>query len=124
MDAESLQTLLQTFQDMAKSNQELVAAVQAGAATPAVAVAVDEAITTLATQDTAGAVALTNIKIPLDMGDSAEERLVNFHEWKEEVFDKLTVAGVDDGKRRTTIALMWGGRELKTFATEKAGVIS
>ena len=123
MDATSLQTLLQTFQDMAKSNQELVAAVQAGATAPTAA-SVGAETTTAAPQDTAGAVALTNIKVPLDMGDSAEERLVNFHEWKEEVHDKLTVAAVDDGKRQTTIALMWGGRDLKTFATEKAGVIT
>ena len=122
-----MQTFLQTLQemtksnvDMAKSNQELMAAVhQAGGTTPSNAAPADGA----ATQDTAGAVALTNIKVPLDMGDSAEEQLVNFHEWKEEIHDKLTVAGVTDETRQTTIALMWGGRDLKTFATEKAGVI-
>ena len=136
MDPTSLATLLQTIQemtkssvDMAKSNQELVAAVQAGAAattaapTTAAATAADGTRTATTMQDTAGAVALTNIKLPLDMGDSAEERLVNFHEWKEEIMDKLTVAGVLDGKRQTTIALMWGGRDIKTFATEKAGVV-
>ena len=90
MDPTSLATLLQTFQDMAKSNQELVAAVQAGAAattaaaTTAAATAAD-GTRTAPMQDTAGAVALTNIKLPLDMGDSAEERLVNFDEWKEEI---------------------------------------
>ena len=128
MDPTSLATLLQTFQDMAKSNQELVAAVQAGEAattaapTTAAATAAD-GTRTAPMQDTAGAVALTNIKMPLDMGDSAEERLVNFHEWKEEIMDKLTVAGVLDGKRQTTIALMWGGRDIKTFAPKKAGVV-
>ena len=44
------------------------------------------------------------------MGRDAEERLVNFHEWREEVADKLEVAGVCNEKQKTTIALMWGGR--------------
>ena len=56
------------------------------------------------------------------MEESAEERLVNFHEWKEEVMDKFTVAGVDDERRQTTIALMWGGKDIKGYAIEKAGV--
>ena len=82
MDPASLQTFLETFQTMAKSNQDLVAAVQAG--TMATAPTTPGETTTAApSQDTAGAVALTNIKVPLDMGGSAEERLVNFHEWKE-----------------------------------------
>ena len=34
----------------------------------------------------------------------------------------MTVAGIVDEVRRTTIALMWGGRDLKTFAVEKAKV--
>ena len=119
MDATAVEALLKSFQDMAKSNQDLVAAVQAGT-TNTTTVPTDGA----PAQDTAGAVALTNMKVPLDMGDSAEERLVNFHEWKEEIHDKLTVAGVTDGTRQTTIALMWGGRDLKTFATEKAGVLT
>ena len=71
MDPTSLQTLLETFQNMAKSNQELVAAVQAGATQPATATLGDVASPAVPAQDTAGAVALTNIKIPLDMGDSA-----------------------------------------------------
>ena len=127
MDAAALQTLLQSFQemtksnvDMAKSNQELLAAVHQAGVAPTVTSTTDGA----SASDTAGAVALTNIKVPLDMGDSAEERLVNFHEWKEEVHDKLTVAGVTDETRQTTIALMWGGRDLKTYATEKAGVVT
>ena len=73
--------------------------------------------------DMMGAVALTSIKIPLTMGDSAEERLTNFNDWQEEVMDKLTVAGITDEKRQTTIALMWGGKEIKDYAIEKAGVI-
>ena len=125
MDATSVEALLKSLQDMAKSNQDLVQAVQAGATAPNVTTPGVETTTTATTpQDTAGAVALTNIKVPLDMGDSAEERLVNFHEWKEEIQDKLTVAGVLDGKRQTTIALMWGGRDLKIFAIEKAGVVT
>ena len=119
MDATAVEALLKSFQDMAKSNQDLVAAVQqAGTTTPASTLPTTGA----STQDTAGAVALTNMKVPLDMGDSAEERLVNFHEWKEEIHDKLTVAGITDETRQTTIALLWGGRDLKTFAVEKAGV--
>ena len=57
------------------------------------------------------------------MGDSAEERLINFHEWKEEVNNKLNVAEVTNQQRRTTIALMWGGKEIKDFAVEQAGVV-
>ena len=93
MDATAVEALLKSFQDMAKSNQDLVAAVQAGATAPPGTTPRDETTTTATPQDTAGAVALTNIKVPLDMGDSAEERLVNFHEWKEEIQDKLNVAG-------------------------------
>ena len=73
-------------------------------------------------KDLPGAVALTGIKIPLDMGRNAEERLVNFHEWKEDVEDRMAVAGIDNDEKKTTIALMWGGRDAKTFAVEKAGV--
>ena len=36
--------------------------------------------------------------------------------------DKFTVAGVDDEHRQTTIALMWGGKDIKGYAIEKAGV--
>ena len=74
-------------------------------------------------RDAAADVALTGIKIPLDMGDNAEERLINFHEWIEEIDDKLTVANVTDEKRQTTIALMWGGKDIKDFAVDKAGII-
>ena len=75
------------------------------------------------TRDAAANVALTSIKVPLDMGENAEERLVNFYEWVDEVRDKMTVAGVTDQKLQTTIALMWGGKDIKDFAVEKAGVI-
>ena len=124
MDQDAVKSLLESFQQMAKSNQELVAAVQAGAvqqpATPAPAPTVGNQT---APNDMMGAVALTGIKIPLTMGDSAEERLINFNEWREEVMDKLTVAGITDEKRQTTIALMWGGKEIKDYAIEKAGVV-
>ena len=117
--------LLQSFAIMAKSNQDLAAAVQANAAVRVNA----EAIPTVLTNNGAGAsndvmanVALTNIKVPFDMGESAEERLVNFNEWKEEVNDKLKVACVRDKILQTTIALMWGGKDIKSFAIEKADV--
>ena len=38
------------------------------------------------------------------------------------MIDKLTVAGVTDEKRRTKIALLWGGKEIKDYAIETAGV--
>ena len=53
---------------------------------------------------------------------SAEERLINCHGWKEEIADKMMVAGIDDDTRKTTIALMWGGKDIKTFAIENAKV--
>ena len=118
MDPAQLQQFLESFQAMAKTNQELATAVQARAQTNQGAAAMNNAPHT----DTSGSVALTNMKIPLEMGESAEERLVNFHEWKEEVMDKLMVAGVDDERRQTTIALMWGGKDIKGYAIEKAGV--
>jgi hypothetical protein len=127
MDPTSLAALIQSFQDMAKSNQEmarqnaeLVAVVQSNAnqqTTPTAPPTTDDAETNIT-----DAVALTAIKVPLTLGDSAEERLINFHEWKEEVQDKFTVAGVTDTRRQTTIALMWGGKDIKTYAIEKAGV--
>ena len=126
MDPNALAELLQTFKDMAKSNQEmaqsnkdLVEAVHAGTTNPAPT----PDTTTVSHSTSSNDVALANIKVPLDLGDSAEERLVNFHDWKDEVGDKLRVAGVADEKMQTTIALMWGGKDLKTYATEKAGVI-
>ena len=61
--------------------------------------------------------------MPLDMGTDAEERLINFTEWKEKIADKMTVAGItDDNANKTTIALMWGGRDIKTFSIDKASV--
>ena len=127
MDPDAVKSLLESFQQMAKSNQELVAAVQAGAAqqttTPAPTTTTSPVTSNPTTNDAMGAVALTNIKVTLTMGDSAEERLTNFNEWKEEVNEKLTVAGITDTKRQTTIALMWGGKEIKEYAIEKAGVV-
>ena len=122
MDPEAVKALVESFQAMAKSNQELVAAFNAGASQPT-ATPETANVNHTTPADTMGAVALTNIKVPMSMGDSAEELLTNFHEWKEEVMDKLTVAGITDQQRRTTIALMWGGRELKEYAIEKAGVV-
>ena len=57
------------------------------------------------------------------MGDNTEERLVKFHQWIEEVNDKMRVANVSDEKLQTTIALMWGGKDIKEYASNKAGVI-
>ena len=131
MDPTSLATLIQSFQDMAKSNQEmakqnaeLVAAVQKTTEERTTPAADPPTTDNDATANTTGAVALTAIKVPLTLGDSAEERLINFHEWKEDVHDKFTVAGVTDTRRQTTIALMWGGKDIKTYAIEKAGVIA
>ena len=126
MDPAAVASLLESFQAMAKSNQELVQAVQGRAIEPTTPQATSNTTTDgdhQTTNDLMGAVALTGIKVPCSMGDSAEERLINFHDWKEEVNDKLNVAGITDQPRRTTIALMWGGREIKEFATEQAGVI-
>ena len=127
MDAAAVQSLIESFQQMARSNQELVQLVQAGANQPQTAPPTAPTTTTngehQTANDMAGAVALTGIKVPLSMGDSAEERLINFHEWKEEVNDKLEVAGVINQQRRTTVALMWGGKDIKEFAVEQARVI-
>ncbi len=115
--------LLQSFQDMAQANKDLVAEVKAGreeannAATAAATGAAE------GTAELPGAVAITGIKVPLDMGRDAEERLINFHEWKEDVADRMTVAGIVNEQRKTTIALMWGGRDLKDFAVDKAKVV-
>ena len=35
----------------------------------------------------------------------------------------MTVAGILNEQRKTTIALMWGGRDLKDFAVDKAEVV-
>ncbi len=112
--------LILALQGMAESNKELAAAV--AAPTNVVPPAEGAATTTTNPPDVMANVALTNIKVPMDMGENAEERLVNFHEWTEEVNDKLKVAGVHDKKLQTTIALMWGGKEIKTYAVEKAAV--
>ena len=127
-----MQRLLTSFHEMAQANKELAAAATA-ANNNRVAAAASNSGTTAGTSTPlvadvntnagAGAVALTGIKVPLDMGRDAEERLVNFHEWKEEVDDKLEVAGVTNERQKTTIALMWGGRDIKEFAVDKANVI-
>ena len=52
----------------------------------------------------------------------AEERLINFHEWKEEIADRMSISGIVDEKRKTRIALLWGRREIKTFAIDNAKV--
>lgn len=125
MDPTQIAQMMEMFASMAKSNQELAAAVQANVTNQATMInqqpnAVATAVTTQ--HDSAANVALTNIKVPFDTGDNSEEMLVNFHEWKEVVNDKLKVAGVRDERMRTTIALMWGGKEIKDFAVEKANV--
>ena len=129
-----MEAFLRNFQEMAAANKELAAAATTAATAAANAVknnttnnAPTTATVRAADEDGfvaggAGSVALTDIKIPMDMGEDAEERLVNFHEWKEEVADKMDVAGVKNEKRRTTIALLWGGRDIKKFAIDKANV--
>ena len=85
-----MQALLKSFQDMAKANLDLVAEVKAGRERDASS---SVEATRTPQKDLPGAVAMTGIKVPLDMNCSAEERLVNFHEWKEEVDEKMAVAG-------------------------------
>ena len=121
MDANSMEQLLQSFKEMAQANRELAAAATAATTNNTTANNANQ-VTDTSHGAGAGAVALTGIKVPLDMGRDAEERLVNFHFWKEEVADRLDVAGVTDEKRKTTIALMWGGRDIKGYAADKAGV--
>ena len=48
--------------------------------------------------------------------------LSNFHEWTEEVKEKMMVVDVTDKKRQTTIALMWGNKDIKDSPVKKAGV--
>ena len=72
--------LFLTCQDMAKSNDELVAAVLDYATASTALAAVDKVTMITLTQDTVGAVAWTYIKIPLDMGDIADVILINFDE--------------------------------------------
>ena len=124
MDPAQVAQLLQSIQTMATSMQVLQANAAAGgdgSTTTGTGTTVAQA--TNAPRDAAADVALTGIKILLDIEDNAEERLINFHEWIEEVNDKMTVAYVTDEKRQMTIALMWGGKEFKDFAVDKAGVI-
>ena len=56
------------------------------------------------------------------MGESSEERLMNFLEWKDEVDERLTVAGVADEQAKVRVALMWRGKEIKEYATQRAGM--
>ena len=123
MDPTQLAQLINSFQTIAESNKQLMQTMQANAAAEeGTTTGTGATQATNSTRDAAANVALTSIKVPLDMGDNAEERLVNFHEWTEEVKDKMTVANVGDMKLQTTIALMWGGKEIKDYAIEKAGV--
>ena len=97
MDPTQLAQLLNSFQTIANAMQ-LNAATGEGTTTGTGA---NQA--TNSTRDAAANVALTSIKMPLDMGDNAEELLVNFHEWTEEVKDKMTVANVGDMKLQTCL---------------------
>ena len=124
MNPEEIAALIASFQTMAKSNADLAAAVQAGASQPPASPTSTTANVAAGTppETTAGAVALADVKVPMKMGDNAEERLINFHQWKEEVNDKLDVTGITDEKRRLTIAILWGGQDIKEYARDKAGV--
>ena len=116
--------LLASFQAIATSSQQMMATFNTtarGGAPTGTGETLNQATTQM--RDAAANVALTSIKVPLDMGDNAEERLVNFFEWIDEVKDKMTVADVTDQKLQTTIALMWGGKDIKDYAVEKAGVL-
>ena len=100
MDPTQLAQLITSFQTIAN-------AMQANTATgEGTTTGTGATQATNSTRDAAANVALTSIKIPLDRGDNAEKLLVNFHEWTEEVKDKMMVANVGDMKLQTTIALM------------------
>ena len=126
MDPTQMAEFLKSFQDLAKSNAELVKEVKAGRE-ESTAAASTTTTTTTTTPDNSmiglsGNVALSGIKIPCDMGRDAEERLINFHEWKEEIEDRMNVAGVIDEKQQVMLAMLWGGKDIKEFAVEKAKV--
>ena len=75
---------MESFQQkMAKSNADLVQAVQAGAAQTTTAPPTAPTQTNNGDQQTSndmmGAVALTGIKVPYSMGDNAKKRLINFN---------------------------------------------
>ena len=74
MDPEAIQQLLLSFQQMAKSNQELAAAVQAGAsAQPAAAASAASTRNPTATNETmTGAVALIAMKVPMAMAQKKD----------------------------------------------------
>ena len=107
MDPTQLQELLASVSLMAKASQDMAAELQASRAQNNAG----DASQTPTTQrnDNPGAVAIAGIKVPLDLGTDAEERLINFTEWKEEIADKMKVAGItDDNTNQTTIALYVG----------------
>ena len=72
MDAASMQALIESFQQMAKSNQDLVQAMQAGVTptqtAPSTAPTQRNDGDHQAANDMIGAVALTGIKVPLFHG--------------------------------------------------------
>ena len=124
MEPEQIAQLLASFQTITASNQQMMEKLQLQKNNAALAEGVTIGTGTAPKQapnrmsDAVANIALTGIKIPLDMGENAEERLVNFHEWTEEVKEKMMVVDVTDKKRQTTIALMWGGKDMKDFAVE------
>ena len=105
MEAADIQRLLTSMETMAQANQALVQQVQGR--------------DTEAPERLGASVTLTNVSVKMDMGESAEERLVNFLQWAEDVEERMTVAGVNTGAARTRVALMWGGNEFKEYATQR-----
>ena len=69
--------LLESFQTIAKTNETLMAELKAERAKTN-SVSGDSSVGNQRT-DMPGAVAITGIKVPLEMGNNAEERLVSFH---------------------------------------------
>ena len=99
MDPTQLAQLLESLQTIAASNKQMMETMQANAAALGEGTTTGTGATpTQATnsRDAAANAALTSIKVPLDMGDNAEERFVNFHDWIEEVKEKMTLADVAD----------------------------
>ena len=70
--------------------------------------------------DLPGAIALTEVHFSFDMKQDPEERLISFIEWQDGVTDRLIVTGLYSNIHSTLITLLWGGKQLKDYATEKA----
>lgn len=69
--------------------------------------------------------ALTNVAVKMDMGESAEERLVNFIQCARVWTMRrrrlsIKAAAVGDNQMKTRVALMWGGADIKDYALQRS----